>query len=133
MLQYDDAPRAVPAARTQAIAERTRTIVGVNRFVDPVRDADMPRTESPELAIGTWGTPGTALSEDWADGVLEFEYLRERKGSTGAKSSCTQGGCGACNVMLTTVVGGSPQFSSINACLRPLPQTRGPAGARADT
>jgi xanthine dehydrogenase iron-sulfur cluster and FAD-binding subunit A len=34
--------------------------------------------------------------------------------------SCTQGGCGACNVMMTTFSGGKPSFSSVNACIRPI-------------
>ena len=49
-----------------------------------------------------------------------LEYLREHTRLTGTKASCTQGGCGACNVMLTTYKHGEVQYSSINACLRPL-------------
>jgi xanthine dehydrogenase iron-sulfur cluster and FAD-binding subunit A len=48
------------------------------------------------------------------------EYLREHTRLTGTKLSCSQGGCGACNVMLTTFKGGTPSFSSVNACLRPI-------------
>jgi xanthine dehydrogenase/oxidase len=48
------------------------------------------------------------------------EYLREHTRLTGTKLSCAQGGCGACNVMLTTFKDGKPQFASVNACLRPI-------------
>lgn len=48
------------------------------------------------------------------------EYLREHTRLTGTKLSCSQGGCGACNVMLTTFKAGAPQYSSVNACLRPI-------------
>ena len=47
-------------------------------------------------------------------------YLREHTRLTGTKASCTQGGCGACNVMLTQVKDGKPSYSSVNACLRPV-------------
>jgi len=66
------------AARTKAVKERRRTIVGVNRFVDPTRDGDAPRIEDAELAVGKWSIPGTPLSEFRVNGVVEFEYLRER-------------------------------------------------------
>ena len=41
-----------------------------------------------------------------------LDYLRGVAGHTGTKSSCRQGGCGACTVMMEGL--------SINSCLRPL-------------
>ena len=52
-----------------------------------------------------------------------LDYLREKSfGLTGTKASCTQGGCGACNVMLSSVnpATGETEHKSVNACLRPL-------------
>jgi xanthine dehydrogenase molybdopterin-binding subunit B/xanthine dehydrogenase iron-sulfur cluster and FAD-binding subunit A len=52
-----------------------------------------------------------------------LEYLREKAiGLTGTKTSCTQGGCGACTVMLTSrnEATGEVEHKSCNACLRPL-------------
>jgi methylmalonyl-CoA mutase len=72
-------PHAEPqAARATAIARRRRGVVGINRFADPSRDADVPRTEDAEEAYGAWTEPDTSLAEWHADGVKEFEFLRER-------------------------------------------------------
>ena len=51
-----------------------------------------------------------------------LDYLREKTSYKGTKASCTQGGCGACNVMLSTWNGDKAgyDYKSINACLRPL-------------
>jgi methylmalonyl-CoA mutase len=64
--------------RAADVAHRRRTIVGINRFADPARDASLDRTEDPESAYGTWTEDGTSLSDWSADGVKEFEFLRER-------------------------------------------------------
>ncbi len=66
------------ALRADAIARRQLTVVGVNRFADPTHDADATHFEDPESVFGAWADPGTSLAEEYADGVLEFEYLRDR-------------------------------------------------------
>eukprot|EP00041_Stephanoeca_diplocostata_P035109 m.1226721 g.1226721 ORF g.1226721 m.1226721 type:complete len:1408 (-) comp24639_c0_seq1:828-5051(-) len=66
-------------------------------------------------------------SKDVNPKMTLLEYLREHTLLTGTKASCTQGGCGACNVMLTTHKHGKEQFSSINACLCPLLSLHGTA------
>ena len=50
----------------------------INRFADPARDESADRTEDPESAYGTWTEDGVSLSDWSADGVKEFEFLRER-------------------------------------------------------
>ncbi len=64
--------------RADLLARRQRTVVGVNRFADPTRDRDAARIEDPEELLEMWAEPGSSLGEEYADGVLEFEYLRER-------------------------------------------------------
>jgi xanthine dehydrogenase small subunit len=52
-----------------------------------------------------------------------LEFLREKAhGLTGTKASCTQGGCGACTVLLSSrnEATGEVEHKSCNACLRPL-------------
>jgi len=51
-----------------------------------------------------------------------LEFLREYLKLTGTKNSCTQGGCGACTVTLTTFDSAAGGFShrAVNACLRPV-------------
>ena len=73
------APHEQPQAdRAAAIAHRRKTIVGINRFADPARDASADRTDDPEAAYGAWTEDGASLADWSADGVKEFEYLRER-------------------------------------------------------
>ena len=49
-----------------------------------------------------------------------LDYLRGVAGYTGTKSSCRQGGCGACTVVLSPTAAGGAAAIAINACLRPL-------------
>jgi xanthine dehydrogenase iron-sulfur cluster and FAD-binding subunit A len=63
------------------------------------------------------GKPVRLTSRDGLDPRMTLlDYLREHTRLTGTKASCTQGGCGACNVMLTTYKNNEVQFSSVNAC-----------------
>ncbi|MEM9708248.1 MAG: xanthine dehydrogenase small subunit [Pseudomonadota bacterium] len=60
------------------------------------------------------GEPPTRTLLDW---------LRERRGLTGAKEGCNEGDCGACTVMVTDGRGAK----AVNACILFLPQLAGKA------
>lgn len=51
--------------------------------------------------------------------VLLADYLRTT-GLTGTKIGCSQGGCGACTVMISRRTPEGERHEAINACLRPL-------------
>lgn len=54
-----------------------------------------------------------------------LDFLR-RRGFTAAKSGCSDGGCGACTVVLIDLDGeGEPAFRAVNACLLRLPMLAG--------
>lgn len=59
--------------------------------------------------------------EDADPSVNLLEWLRAN-GLTGTKLGCSEGGCGACTVMLSRYepVGGKVQHLAVNACLMPL-------------
>eukprot|EP00658_Telonema_sp_P-2_P004638 TRINITY_DN1171_c0_g1_i6.p1 TRINITY_DN1171_c0_g1~~TRINITY_DN1171_c0_g1_i6.p1 ORF type:complete len:1360 (+),score=408.94 TRINITY_DN1171_c0_g1_i6:168-4247(+) len=68
------------------------------------------------------GALKTIKSGQFSSRTTLLQYLRDHEGLTGTKASCTQGGCGACNVTLSYVdkVSGKTSYRSVNACLRPL-------------
>ena len=69
-----------------------------------------------------------AINGEWHEvvdpdpGLLLVDYLRDpKRGLTGTKHSCGQGGCGSCAVTLSEVQDdGRIAHRSINACLRPV-------------
>jgi len=47
-----------------------------------------------------------------------LDYLRLKRGLTGAKDGCAGGDCGACTVLIGRLVHGALCYESINACIR---------------
>ncbi len=69
---------AAYAARRGDVATRRRTVVGVNRFADPSRDAAALADSVDEELFAVWAEPGASFDDEPHDGVDEFEYLRAR-------------------------------------------------------
>ncbi len=57
---------------------------------------------------------GQAVEEIVPDNLLLIDFLRDRRGLTGAKMGCDGGECGACTVL----VDGSPRLSCITLAAR---------------
>lgn len=49
-----------------------------------------------------------------------LDFIRKNKSLTGTKEGCKEGDCGACTVLVGTLVGSEVRYKSINSCLVPL-------------
>ncbi|AGA24702.1 molybdopterin cofactor-binding domain-containing protein [Singulisphaera acidiphila] len=79
--------------------------------------ADRLQDYSSELVF--WLNGERMVLENPDPAVLLADYLREI-GLTGTKIGCSQGGCGACTVMISRRTREGERHEAINACLRPL-------------
>lgn len=68
-----------------------------------------------------------SFSEDFGNTPITtvLNYLRSQPGYTGCKEGCAEGDCGACTVVLGTVVEGKIEYTAIDACLVFLPMLHG--------
>ncbi len=56
-----------------------------------------------------------------------LDWLREDQGLTGTKEGCNEGDCGACTVLMATLVNGEIDLRPVNACIVFLPMLDGRA------
>ncbi|TWI63487.1 xanthine dehydrogenase small subunit [Pseudoduganella lurida] len=56
-----------------------------------------------------------------------LQHLREDLHCTGTKEGCAEGDCGACTVVVGTLVDGQVELKAVNACIQPLPTLDGKA------
>ena len=54
-----------------------------------------------------------------------LNYIRTELKKTGTKEGCSEGGCGACTIVLGELVGNQIEYSSINSCISFVPTLNG--------
>ncbi len=54
-----------------------------------------------------------------------LNYIRTELKKTGTKEGCSEGGCGACTIVLGELVGNEIKYSSINSCISFVPSLNG--------
>ena len=54
-----------------------------------------------------------------------LNYIRTELKKTGTKEGCSEGGCGACTIVLGELAGGQIKYSSINSCISFVPSLNG--------
>lgn len=57
--------------------------------------------------------------------ITLLDFLRNHKKLTGTKEGCREGDCGACTVMLGTLINGKVKYKSVNSCLFPIVDANG--------
>lgn len=57
--------------------------------------------------------------------ITLLDFLRNHKKLTGTKEGCREGDCGACTIMLGTLINGKVKYKSINSCLFPIADANG--------
>jgi xanthine dehydrogenase small subunit len=58
-------------------------------------------------------------------GSSVLDYIREQKRLKGTKTGCREGDCGACTVLVGSLVDGKMQYQSMTSCLMPLGNAQG--------
>ncbi len=54
-----------------------------------------------------------------------LNYIRTELKKTGTKEGCSEGGCGACTIVLGELVSDKIKYSSINSCISFVPSLNG--------
>jgi xanthine dehydrogenase small subunit len=65
------------------------------------------------------------ISECLNPSITVLDFLRSTKKLTGTKEGCREGDCGACTVLLGSLVGNKVKYKSVNSCLLPLDSVNG--------
>jgi xanthine dehydrogenase small subunit len=77
------------------------------------------RTLTLKLVQITFWLNGKQLSISVPPGMTALELLNNKLSLTGTKSSCNEGDCGACTVVLGSVKDGKVMYNAVNSCLYP--------------
>ncbi|MBX3007202.1 MAG: FAD binding domain-containing protein [Melioribacteraceae bacterium] len=62
----------------------------------------------------------TVVEENINPAITVLDYLRNSKKLNGTKEGCREGDCGACTVLIGTLVKNKVNYKSVNSCLLPL-------------
>lgn len=65
------------------------------------------------------------VRSDAPPGLLVLDFLRRRARLTGTKEGCKEGDCGACAVLVGTLVNGEVRYKTVTSCLMPLGELHG--------
>lgn len=57
--------------------------------------------------------------------ITLLDFLRNHKKLTGTKEGCREGDCGACTVMLGSLINGKVKYKTVNSCLLPIADVNG--------
>jgi xanthine dehydrogenase small subunit len=57
--------------------------------------------------------------------ITLLDFLRNQKKLTGTKEGCREGDCGACTVMLGSLINGKVKYKTVNSCLYPIADVNG--------
>lgn len=77
------------------------------------------RTMTIKLVHITFWLNGKQLTISVPPGMTALELLNNKLSLTGTKSSCNEGDCGACTVVLGSVKDGKIKYRAVNSCLYP--------------
>lgn len=58
-------------------------------------------------------------------GVAMLDFVRKHKHLTGSKLVCKEGECGACSVLVGSLIGGDLHYQSMTSCIMPLTNANG--------
>ena len=58
-------------------------------------------------------------------GAVALDLLREEAGLTGTKEGCREGDCGACTVLLGTLLQQGIEYRAVNSCILPVGELHG--------
>jgi xanthine dehydrogenase small subunit len=65
------------------------------------------------------------LSTDLKPGTILLDFIRYHRNLKGTKIGCREGDCGACTVLVGTLVNGEMEYRSATSCLMPLGNANG--------
>jgi xanthine dehydrogenase small subunit len=67
----------------------------------------------------------THIISDALQTTVLLDFIRKEKKLTGTKEGCREGDCGACTVLIGTLINNKVIYKSVNSCLVPLEDVNG--------